>query len=72
MFRNLFNPESPLMVTMTQVTDCIFLSLFFVLGCIPVVTVVLPSRRCTMPASGLSGKGKRIPGSGSSGYSGRT
>jgi len=39
MFRNLFNPESALMVTMTQVTDCIFLSLFFVLGCVPVVTM---------------------------------
>lgn len=39
MFRNLFNPESALMVTMTQVTDCIFLSMFFLLGCIPVVTV---------------------------------
>ena len=39
MFRNLFNPESALMVTMTQVTDCIFLSLFFLLGCIPVVTI---------------------------------
>lgn len=38
MFRNLFNPESPLMVTMTQITDCIFLSLFWLLGCIPVVT----------------------------------
>ena len=39
MFRNLLRPDSPLMVTMTQVTDCIFLSLFFILGCIPVVTV---------------------------------
>lgn len=39
MFRKLFNPESPLMVTMTQVTDCIFLSLFYVVGCFPVVTV---------------------------------
>ena len=38
MFRNLFNPESPLMVTMTQITDCIFLSLFWLLGCFPVVT----------------------------------
>ena len=38
MFRNLFNPESPLMVTMAQVTDCIFLSLFWLLGCFPVVT----------------------------------
>ncbi len=39
MFRNLFNPDSPLMVTMAQITDCIFLSLFWLLGCFPVVTV---------------------------------
>lgn len=38
MFRNLFNPESALMVTMTRVTDCIFLSLFWLLGCFPLVT----------------------------------
>lgn len=38
MFRNLFRPDSPLMITMTQIADCIFLSLFWVLGCIPVVT----------------------------------
>lgn len=38
MFRNLFHAESPLMITMTQITDCIFLSLFWILGCIPVVT----------------------------------
>lgn len=38
MFRNLFRPDSPLMVTMTQITDCIFLSLFWILGCFPVVT----------------------------------
>ncbi len=38
MFRNLFNPETPLMLTMAQVTDCIFLSLFWLLGCFPVVT----------------------------------
>lgn len=38
MFRNLFNPENALMVTMTQITDCIFLSLFWLLGCFPVVT----------------------------------
>lgn len=38
MFRNLFNPESPLMLTMAQITDCIFLSLFWLLGCFPVVT----------------------------------
>jgi len=39
MFRSLFRPDSPLMVTMTHITDCIFLSLFFILGCIPVVTM---------------------------------
>jgi len=38
MFRNLFRPDSPLMITMTQITDCIFLSLFWLLGCFPVVT----------------------------------
>ena len=38
MFRNLIRPDSPLMITMTQLTDCIFLSLFFILGCFPVVT----------------------------------
>lgn len=38
MFRNLFNPESSLMVTMSWITDCIFLSLFWILGCLPVVT----------------------------------
>ena len=34
----IFKPESPLMITMTQITDVIFLSLFWLLGCIPVVT----------------------------------
>ncbi len=34
----LFNPDHPLMITMAQITDCIFLSLFWLLGCIPVVT----------------------------------
>lgn len=38
MFRNLLRPDSPLMITMTQLTDCIFLSLFWLLGCFPVVT----------------------------------
>ena len=38
MFRNIFRPDSPLMVTMSQITDCIFLSLFWILGCFPVVT----------------------------------
>ena len=39
MFRKLLNPDNALMITMTQITDCIFLSLFWLLGCIPVVTV---------------------------------
>ena len=38
MFRNLFNPDSHLMMTMARITDCIFLSLFWIVGCIPVVT----------------------------------
>ncbi len=38
MFRNLFRPDSALMITMNQITDCIFLSLFWILGCLPVVT----------------------------------
>lgn len=39
MFRNLFRPDSALMITMSQITDCIFLSLFWLLGCFPVVTI---------------------------------
>lgn len=39
MFRNLFSPDSGLMTTMNRITDCIFLSMFFILGCLPVVTV---------------------------------
>ena len=39
MFRNLFKPDSALLVTMSRITDCIFLSLFWMLCCIPVVTV---------------------------------
>ena len=39
MFKNLLNPDNTLMITMSWITDCIFLSLFFVLGCVPVVTV---------------------------------
>ena len=39
MFRNIFRPDSALMITMTRITDCIFLSLFWLLGCFPVVTV---------------------------------
>ena len=37
MFRNLLNPENALMVTMTQITDCVFLSIFWLLGSIPLV-----------------------------------
>jgi uncharacterized membrane protein YesL len=36
--KGLFKPDSGLMIFMTQVTDCIFLSLFFLVGCVPVVT----------------------------------
>ena len=39
MFRNLFKPDSPLMITMSRITDYIFLSLFWLLCCIPVVSV---------------------------------
>lgn len=39
MFKSLFRPDSHLMIVMSQITDCIFLSLFFMLGCVPVVTV---------------------------------
>lgn len=39
MFRNLFNPESQLMITMSRITDFIFLSLFWILCSFPVVTI---------------------------------
>lgn len=39
MFRNLLKPDSGLMITLTQLTDAIFLSLFWLLGCLPVVTI---------------------------------
>ena len=39
MFKGMFRPDSGLMIAMIQVTDCIFLSLFFMLGCVPVVTM---------------------------------
>lgn len=39
MFRNLFKPDSGLMVTMSQITDCIFLSMFWILGCFPIITI---------------------------------
>ena len=39
MFRKFLNPDNALMIAMTQITDCIFLSMFWLLGCLPVVTV---------------------------------
>ena len=39
MFKNLFNPDSALMITMSQVTDIIFLSLFWLVCSFPVVTI---------------------------------
>lgn len=39
MARGIFHPDSALMITVNQITDCIFLSLFWLLGCIPVVTI---------------------------------
>ena len=39
MFRNLLKPDSPLMITMTRITDVMFLSLFWLLCCAPLVTV---------------------------------
>ena len=39
MARGIFHPDSALMITMTQITDCIFLSLFWLVGCLPVVTI---------------------------------
>ena len=39
MFKSLFKPDSSLMIAMGWITDCIFLSLFWLLGCFPVVTI---------------------------------
>ena len=39
MFRKFLSPDNALMITMTQITDCIFLSLFWLLGCFPLVTI---------------------------------
>jgi len=38
-FQKLFNPDNALMITMAQIADCIFLSLMWLLGCFPVVTL---------------------------------
>lgn len=37
MFRNYLNPDNGLMITLSQITDCILLSLLWVLGCILVI-----------------------------------
>ena len=39
MFQKLFNPDHPLMITLSQIGDCVFLSMFWLLGSIPLVTV---------------------------------
>ena len=39
MFRNLLKPDSGLMIMLTQVTDAIFLSLFWLLGCFQMLTI---------------------------------
>lgn len=39
MFRNLFGPDSDLMIFMGWVTDIIFLSVFWFMGCLPIVTI---------------------------------
>lgn len=38
MFRNILRPDNPLMITMSQITDVIFLSLFWLVCCFPLVT----------------------------------
>lgn len=43
MAKSIFRPDSPLMITMTQITDVIFLSLFWLLGCVPVITIGVSS-----------------------------
>lgn len=39
MARSFFNPENALWSTVGQITDVIFLSLFWFLGCLPIVTI---------------------------------
>ncbi len=39
MWNKLFNPDNPLMITMSQVTDCIFLSLFWFVCSVPLLTL---------------------------------
>lgn len=39
MLRNLLRPDSALMITMAQITDCIFLSMFWFVCSVPIVTI---------------------------------
>ena len=39
MFQKIFNPDNALMITFAQIGDCVFLSLFWVLCCFPVLTM---------------------------------
>ena len=39
MFKNIFNPDNALMITFAQISDCIFLSLLWILCCFPLVTL---------------------------------
>ncbi len=61
MFRNLTNPDNALMITMTQVTDCIFLSLFWVLCSFPVLTVGASSAALYDAVYGGYRKGDKHP-----------
>jgi len=38
MFKNIFNPDNGLMITFAQISDCIFLSLLWVLCCFPLIS----------------------------------
>lgn len=41
--KNLFKPDSGLIIIMTQATDCIFSAFAFLMGCVPVVRSERPS-----------------------------
>ena len=61
MFKKFFNPDNALMITMTQVTDCIFLSLFWVLCSFPVLTVGAASAALYDAVYGGYRKGDKHP-----------
>ena len=39
MSRRFLDPDNGLMITLSQIGDCFYLSLFWILGCFPIVTV---------------------------------